>query len=518
MDDKGFVWWKRGIVYQIYPRSFQDTTGNGIGDLNGIRKRLGHVADLGVDAIWISPIYPSPMKDAGYDISDYTGIEPIFGTLADFETLVQAVHDHGLKLLLDFVPSHSSDRHPWFQAARSSRDDPKRDWYIWRDPRADGRPPNNWLSEFGGPAWTLNEATGQYYLHIYARGQPALNWRNPEVRAAMYDAMRIWFERGVDGFRVDAAEHLTPDDQLRDNPPRKDWKFEDGPAQSLHRTYSSHQPEGLKIVREMRAVAEEYGGRLLIGEAYGELDEVMMYYGTALDGFQLPFNFKLIEAPWDPSAIADYIDIYEAALPEGAWPNWVLGNHDRNRIATRVGAAQARVAAMLLLTLRGTPTIFQGDELGMVNEMIPEDMLQDPWAINNPGTGLGRDPVRVPIPWDDGPGTGFTTGTPWLPLSSTTPVTVQANDPGSMLTFQRGLIAMRRSEPALTIGGYTRLHADAGVLAYARRHGDRTINVALNFTDRPQPLPCNGTPLVSTHGDFAADGELRPDEGLILGA
>ncbi len=519
IDPASAPWWQSGMIYQIYPRAFQDSTGSGTGDLNGIRARLPHVARLGAGAIWISPIYPSPMKDAGYDITDFTGIEPLFGTLRDFDALVSEAHGLGLKVLLDFVPAHSSDLHPWFVESRSSRAAARRDWYVWRDARPDGSPPNNWVSEFGGPAWTWDDATGQFYLHIYAREQPALNWRNPDVKAAMLDAMRIWYERGVDGFRVDAAEHLTPDHRLRDNPANPDWVFEEGPARSLFRTFSSHQPDGFPIVRDMRALAEEYGGRLLVGEAYGTLDEVMLYYGAALDGFQLPFNFELIAAPWDPLHIAAYIDRYERMIPAGGWPNWVLGNHDRARIASRVGPAQARVAQMLLLTLRGTPTLWQGDELGMLNEDVPEHMLQDPWAINNPGTGLGRDPVRIPIPWqDDAPGRGFTTGTPFLPLSSVASAAAQERDPASMLALVRSLAALRRAEPALSLGSYERLHAGEGVLCYARSHGARRLGVALNFTADPAPLPVTGAALLSTRPDrdLAELDGLLPDEGVIL--
>ncbi|WP_375262198.1 alpha-amylase family glycosyl hydrolase [Palleronia sp.] len=511
-------WWKSGIIYQIYPRSFQDSTGSGMGDLNGITSRLPHVADLGADAIWISPIYPSPMKDGGYDISDYTGIEPLFGTLDDFDRLTDEAHRLGLKVLLDFVPAHSSDEHPWFQDSRSARDSGKRDWYIWHDAAPDGGPPNNWISEFGGPAWTWDDTTGQYYLHIYAREQPALNWRNPDVADAMLKAMETWYERGVDGFRVDAVEHLTPDARLRDNPTNPDWHPKDGPARSLFRTFTSHQADLFAHVRAMRSVAEKHGRKLLVGEAYGNLDEVMLYYGANLDGFQLPFNFELINAPWHPRGIADFIDRYEAVIPPGGWPNWVLGNHDRDRIATRVGNGQSRVAKMLLLTLRGTPTMWQGDEIGMLNEAVPDHMLQDPWAINNPGTGIGRDPVRVPLPWDDTHGRGFTTGQPFLPLSTVPSVAEQDGDPASMLSFVRALIALRRAEPALSFGSYERLHADNGVLAYARTAEGKRLAVALNFTDAPQPLPVRGKVLLSTihDRDLAAVDELRPDEGVIL--
>ena len=509
-------WWKTGIIYQIYPRSFQDTSGSGVGDLNGIQRRLPYIRALGVDAIWISPIYPSPMKDAGYDVSDYSGIEPSFGTMDDFEALVRAAHENRLRVLLDFVPSHSSDQHPWFLASRSSRDDPKRDWYVWRDAGPDGAPPNNWISEFGGPAWTWDAVTGQYYLNIYAPEQPALNWRNPDLCATMYEIMAEWFDRGVDGFRVDAVEHLVPDDQIRDNPPDPDWRPGGEPARALHRTYTAHRPEVFEFAREMRRVADRYPGRVLLGEAYGTLDQVMRYYGSALDGFHLPFNFELINAPWSPRHIADYVDAYEAALPPGGWPNWVLGNHDRSRVATRFGPRNALVAAMLLLTLRGTPTIYQGEELGMIDEPVPETMIQDPWALNNPGSGLGRDPVRIPMPWDDGPGRGFTTGTPWLPLSTVPSVAAQEADAGSMLACYRRLLALRRDEPALNRGDYARLHVDEAVFAYLRSDGASRLAVALNFSGVPQPLPVEGRPILSTEGSARPSKTLRPHEGVIL--
>ncbi|WP_349371617.1 alpha-amylase family glycosyl hydrolase [Salinarimonas sp.] len=511
------TWWRHAVVYQIYPRSFQDSNGDGIGDLAGIARRLDHLVTLGVDAVWISPIYPSPMKDFGYDVSDYRGVDPLFGTLADFDALVAAAHGRGLKVLMDFVPSHTSDEHPWFRESRSSRESPKRDWYVWADPGTDGGPPNNWLSEFGGPAWSLDAATGQYWLHIYLREQPALNWRNPAVQEAMLDVMRFWFDRGVDGFRVDAVEHLVPDARLRSNPPDPHWRPPMQEARALHRAFTAHQPEVFDAARAMRRVAREYEPeRLLIGEAYGTLPEVMAYYGgEGLDGFQLPFNFQLIFADWRAETIAGLVDAYEAALPEGAWPNWVLGNHDRPRIAGRVGPAQARVAAMLLLTLRGTPTIYQGDELGMVDVPIPPELVHDPMEKNAPGQGFGRDPVRTPIPWEEGPTAGFTTGAPWLPIGGAAPVAAQARDPGSMLALIRRLAALRRAEPALALGAYRTLSAADDVLVFERRHGARRIVVALNFADAPRPLAEGGRVLLSTHEGARETGRLAPNEGRV---
>ena len=369
------VWWQRGVIYQIYPRSFQDSDGDGIGDLNGIAARLDHLVALGVDAIWISPFYPSPMADFGYDVADHCDVDPIFGTLDDFDRLLDAAHARGLKLILDFVPNHTSDRHPWFIESRRSRDGPRRDWYVWRDPAPDpgpdsapgGGPPNNWLSEFGGPAWTLDRATGQYWYHAYLPEQPDLNWRNPGVRAAMLDVLRFWFRRGVDGFRVDAIHHLFKDEALRDNPPNPDYRTGMSPRRRLIRQHTTDLPEVQGAVREMRALVSSYGDRVLIGEAWLPFDRLIAYYGESLDCFHLPFNFHLIGARWEAGALRRVIAEYEALLPAGAWPNWVLGNHDRSRLASRVGAAQARVAAVLLCTLRGTPTLYYGDELGMAD-------------------------------------------------------------------------------------------------------------------------------------------------------
>ena len=524
-------WWQRGIVYQVYPRSFQDSNADGVGDLNGITARLDHLVDLGVDAVWISPIYPSPMADFGYDVSDHKDIHPLFGDLADFDRLLAAAHVRGLKVILDFVPNHTSDEHPWFVESRSSRDNPKRDWYIWRDARPDGSVPNNWVSEFGGPAWTFDEATQQYYYHAFLKEQPDLNWRNPQVRAAMLDVLRFWLDRGVDGFRVDAIHHLIEAEHLHDNPLSPDWCEGQSPARRLVRLYSLDQEETHDAIAAMRALADTYEDRVLIGEASLPIEQLMAYYGIEAPGFHLPFNFHLIKTPWDPQAIAALIEQYERALGGGRerWPNWVLGNHDRSRVATRVGLAQARVAAMLLLTLRGTPTIYQGEEIGMEDVPIPTQAVCDPWEKNVPGLGLGRDPERTPMQWDDSARAGFTDGDPWLPLSNdhaVLNVARQRSDPHSMLSLYRALIALRRREPALSVGVLVKAQADGAVLSFRRYYAGRWITVALNFSDEPQVFRNGAVPqqvLISTHLDRAGgeDGRainLRRNEGIVLAA
>lgn len=531
-------WWQQGIVYQIYPRSFQDGNGDGIGDLGGIRARLDHLVALGVDAVWISPIYPSPMADFGYDISDYCDIDPRFGTLADFDALVSDVHARGLKLILDFVPNHTSDRHPWFMQSRRARADPRRDWYLWRDPAPDGGPPNNWVSNFGGPAWTLDPGTGQYYCHSFLTEQPDLNWRNPEVRAAMYEVLRFWLRRGVDGFRVDVLSDLIKDAHFRDNPPNPAFVAGQHPTQRWIPLYSTDQPEMQQIVAEMRRLVDSFSNaassRVLIGELYLPLTRLVAYYGLnadgVLEGVQLPFNFQLIAAEWQARRIDRLVRDYEAALPAGAAPNWVLGNHDKPRIASRVGAQMARLAAMLLLTLRGTPTLYYGDEIGMTDVAIPPEEMQDPCEKSAPGRGLGRDPERTPMQWSGAPQAGFTTGTPWLRLAHDWPernVESQARDAASMLTLYRRLIALRRGQPALNRGDYEALESEAEVLAYARKFKGERVVVLLNFGASAAALstalvPAQSIVLASTDPARAEPIEkgtlvLAPYEGVVVG-
>jgi alpha-glucosidase len=530
MNERADIWWRNGVFYQIYPRSYQDSNGDGVGDIKGIIERLPYVSALGVDAIWLSPIFPSPMADFGYDISDYVGIDPLFGTKADFEALVSATHAAGLKIILDLVPNHTSDQHPWFLESRSARDNSKRDWYLWRDPRPGGSAPNNWMSEFGGSAWALDAATGQYYYHAFLAQQPDLNWRNAHVRAAIYDVMRFWLRKGVDGFRVDVIWHLIKDEQFRDNPPNPGVRPNRPPHESLLPRYTADQAEVQDVIAEMRGVIDEFGDRVLIGEIYLPFERLVAYYGKDLLGAHLPFNFALLSAPWNARAIEKIIAEYEAALPPAAWPNWVLGNHDRPRVASRVGPAQARVAAMLLLTLRGTPTLYYGDEIGMHQVAIAPDQVRDPFEKNVPGIGVGRDGCRTPMQWDATPQAGFSTAQPWLPLSEDYVRENAANlaaDKQSILSLYRALIRLRKQTPALVSGAYVPLAAEGELLLYKRQDDEGSLLIALNLGDEPvsvrsDSIGLGGEILLSTMMDREGEAvgetlELRGNEGVILG-
>ena len=527
----GFFWWQTGVIYQIYPRSYKDTTGNGIGDLHGVIEKLAYLADtLGVNAIWLSPFYPSPMKDFGYDVADYVDVHPLFGTLDDFDELLEKAHQRGIKIIIDFVPNHSSDQHAWFQESRSSRDNPKRDWYVWADQ------PNNWLSVFGGSAWEWDEATDQYYLHSFLKEQPDLNWRNPEVRKAVFEVVRFWLERGVDGFRVDVAHFIMKDPEMRDNPPNTET------AKAIHKPlgdydtqghlYDKGHPDIHEAYRQFRQVLNEYSAerpRFSIGEIHiFDCEEWAVYYGTALDELHMPFNFGLLGIQWDAQTVRQHVDELEAALPPGAWPNYVLGNHDDHRLASRVGMVQARVAAMLLLTLRGTPTIYYGEEIGMTNVDIPRKMQKDPAGLRQPGQE--RDLCRTPMQWSTEPNAGFApegTSELWLPLADDwreINVETQINNPGSMINFYCRLLAIRKEFPALRQGDYTPLDGmPEGCFVYQRQEAGQSITVALNFTGVPHRLPLrgNGQILLSTHLDREGPENLRSlnlkeHEGIII--
>lgn len=532
-------WWQRGIVYQIYPRSFKDSNGDGIGDLRGIISQLAYLKWLGVEAIWISPFSPSPMVDFGYDVSDYTDVDPLFGDMAAFDELVQEAHRQGIKVIIDFVINHSSDQHPWFLESRSSRDAPRRHWYIWADPRPGGGPPNNWISFFGGSSWEWDTATKQYYLHSYDRAQPDLNWRNPEVQAAMFDALRFWLEHAVDGFRIDAAHMIMKDPQLRDNPPNltgaRVMPKSMGDYDAYLHLYDKGHPDVHDIYRALRRLLDSYGAeqpRVAIGEMHIiDRKEWASYYGVDLDEMHMPFNFGLVTATWNAQILRQEVQALEAHLPPGAWPNNVLGNHDEPRIASRVGSAQARLAMMLLLTLRGTPTLYYGDEIGMHNVEIPPERMNDPMEKNLPGLNLGRDRVRTPMQWDNGPNAGFCSpGTePWLPIAADYQqlnVAVEREDPHSLLTLTRRLIELRQSTLALMAGDYRLIEGVPNdCFVYLREWGSQRYLIALNFSGSEQTFKLSemgrGRIVLSTN----LDGEepidlallrLRGDEGIII--
>jgi alpha-glucosidase len=465
------AWWQRDAIYQIYPRSFNDADGDGIGDLRGIEARLDHIAAI-AGAIWMSPIYPSPMADFGYDVADYCDIDPLFGTLADFDRLVDGAHARGLRVVLDWVPSHTSERHPWFEESRASRDSPKRDWYVWRDE------PNEWKSAFGavGRAWSFDERTGQWYLHSFTPQQPDLNWDNPEVEAAMHDVLRFWLDRGVDGFRLDAIIKLAKDAD----------RCEDG--ERIHQRLAA-----------IRRVVDAYPERMLVGEVY--LFDVGRLAAYVEPGqLHMAHNFIFSMLPWDAAVLHEAI-----ATAPGEWPAWFVGNHDSPRPATRLGARQARAALLLLYALRGTPFIHQGEELGLPDAHIPPERVVD---VD------GRDPVRAPIPWRPGPGHGFTTGEPWLPFvrqADALSAERQARDPASTLALTRALAELRRTTPELQDGEQRLLDAPPGLLAFTR---GEAIVAAINFRGEPAPLPASGARLISTEPHTA--GNLRPYEAVLL--
>ncbi|MFW5748126.1 MAG: alpha-amylase family glycosyl hydrolase [Chloroflexota bacterium] len=526
-------WWQDAVIYHIYPRSFMDATGDGVGDLPGITQRLDYLDWLGIDAVWISPVYPSPMADFGYDITDHKAIHPMFGTLADMDTLIAEAHKRNIRVILDFVPNHTSNAHPWFIESRSSRDNPRRNWYYWKDPAPGGGPPNNWLSRFDGKsAWEWDEGTQQYYLHTFLVEQPDLNWRNPAVRDAMLDILRFWFDRGVDGFRVDVAYRVMKDRDFRDNPINPDWREGMDRSFRVIERNTKNTPDIHQFNRWIRQTADAYDDRVTVGEMNLPIPELVKHYGTpGMPEFHLPFNFRLIFSPWEAANVRALADQYDAAMPAHGWPNWVLSNHDQPRFATRAGVEQARCGMLFLLTMRGTPTIYYGDELGMQNVPIPPEKVQDPWELLSPGLGLGRDPVRTPMRWDTSPTAGFcpVDVEPWLPVGADgalVNVETQQGNPTSILRFTRALIHLRRRSPALLHGDYRNLPAPDDVFAYARVLADEQFVVVLNFSAAVQrwPLPPDWADLrvaLSTRVDDTTrviDGAvtLRPNEGVLL--
>jgi alpha-glucosidase len=528
-------WWREAVVYENHLPSLRDGNGDGIGDLEGLIESLDYLAGtLGVDAVWVGPCYRSPLLDQGFDVSDFRDIEPVFGDLATFDRLIDEAHERGVGVIVDYIPNHTSDQHPWFQASRSSREHPRRDWYVWADPAPGGGPPNNWTAEVGGSTWEFDAPTGQYYLHSHLPEQPDLNWRNPDVRAEMLDVLRFWLARGADGVRIDVAHLLMKDPQLRDNPPSPPGQTNPFELQhpeffgQLHINDRRH-PDVHDVLAEIRGVLDEFGA-IAIGEIEAmEWDAWAEYYGEDLGGVHLPFAFKLIETPWEAPALRDVVRGLEAALPPGAWPVLALSNHDRSRLASRIGRAQARVAAMLLLTLRGTPVSLYGDELGLVDQPVPRERQRDRFGMTD--GGISRDPARTPMPWNGGPNAGFSTADEsrlWLPVCAeheTLSVRAQLADPRSSLNLYRSLLALRRRSDALRRGRYAEHPAgDEHSLVYTREAGDERMLVALNLSGRPRRLALGGEQgrIVASTG-LDRDGEaiagelaLAGDEGVVI--
>ena len=510
------TWWREGVLYQVYPRSFRDADGDGHGDLRGIIERLDHLEWLGVDGIWISPTFPSPNADWGYDVSDYLAVHPDFGTLEDMDELIAEAGRRGIRVLLDLVPNHTSDRHPWFQDAASSRDAEHRDWYVW----ADGdEPPNNWLAAFGGRAWTFHEPTGQWYLHNFTPGQPDLNWWNDDVRRAFEDVLAFWFERGVAGFRIDVAHSMIKDRELRDDP---EATADDHPRvqeRGLRQVYSMNRPEGHDILRSWRRLCDANGGQVLVGETFVyDLEELIPFYGDGSDELHLAFNIPFAMAPLEAAPLREIVETVEANLPGEAWPTWMGSNHDVGRLTTRWAdgdEARARCGLMALLTLRGTPFLYAGDEIALPDGDVPENRVLD---VHD------RDPCRTPIPWTPTVGGGFTDhgAEPWLPITDPAERNVadQREDPASTLHLVRDLIALRRATPELRTAAYASLPSPEGVWAWRRGAG---WAVALNLGGAEATVEGIDHGEIAIGTDRARDGEavegplrLAAGEGVLV--
>jgi alpha-glucosidase len=505
-------WWKAGVLYQVYVRSFRDSNGDGVGDLPGVIQRLDYLQWLGVDGIWLSPVTVSPNADWGYDVADYLAVEPELGTSDDVDRLIAEANRRDIRVLVDLVPNHTSDQHPWFLDARSSPTASHRDWYVWADPKPDGSPPNNWVSSFGGSAWTLDKAGGQYYLHNHLRQQPDLNWWNEEVRRAFEAVMTYWLDRGVSGFRIDVCNVIIKDALLRDNPPARQTDPLDVQLFGQRPVYNGNRPEVHEVIRSWRRLADRYPERVLVGETpVPELDSLAAYYGSGRDELHLAFNFPFINSPLDADALRAIVEGTERALPPSAWPVWTGSNHDMSRLATRWAGgdrAKTRAALFMLLCLKGTPVLYQGDEIGLVDTDVPQDQLRDPLGVAYWPAYAGRDAMRTPMQWRDVPGGGFTDPEvpPWLPLGhlATSNVEDQRRDPDSILHLARDLIAVRRGSHDLQTGSYRSLEATPSTWAWSR--GDSMV-VVVNMTDGEGMLDgVSGRVRVGT--DRRRDGEM----------
>ncbi|MGF1474962.1 MAG: alpha-amylase family glycosyl hydrolase [Geminicoccaceae bacterium] len=495
-------WWRGAVIYQIYPRSFQDTNGDGVGDLLGIAQRLEHVASLGVDAIWISPFFKSPMKDFGYDVADYCDVAPMFGTLDDFDVLMAKAHALGIKVLIDFVPSHTSNEHHWFVESRSSRENPRADWYVWSDPKPDGCPPNNWLSVFGGSAWEWEPRRGQYYLHNFLREQPDLNFHNPEVIAALMEQASFWLERGVDGFRIDAIDYGAHDPELRDNPPRDAGGLDflggsgaDQPFAMQYQQYNKSRPELVELFfKPLYKLTESFGGRLLLGEISGDHALIRAAEYSDGGGLDVAYTFDLLGAPLAASEIERVVTDLDRRIGQG-WMCWSFSNHDVVRATTRLGGFYPpeplkRLLPILLCSLKGTICLYQGEELGLTEAELAFDQLRDPFGINFYPQYKGRDGARTPMPWQHyATHGGFSGHDPWLPVPPEhveRAVDVQDRNPDSILNATRQFLEWRKTEPPL-LKGSIRFHRSSDqVLTFERSIEDRSLLCFFNLGDEEQ--------------------------------
>jgi alpha-glucosidase len=505
------AWWRNGVLYQIYPRSFADSDGDGIGDLRGIVSRLDHLEWLGVDGIWLNPTMPSPNDDWGYDVADYCGVHPDLGTLEDMDLLVEEAGKRGIRVLLDLVPNHTSDRHPWFQDALAGGR--YRDFYVWTDE------PNNWLSNFGGSAWTRDERSGQYYLNNFLPTQPDLNWWNEDLREAFDDVLRFWYARGIAGFRIDVCHAIVKDRELRDDPAATPDDHPIVRERGTRQVFSMNRPEVHDVLKRWRRLSDP--DRILVGETYvHELEQLIPYYGSGEDQLHMAFNFLFVHAELDAAELRSVVEAIEEKLPAGAWPVWTGSNHDAGRLATRWASgdeAKARAALLMLLTLRGTPFLYYGDEIALPDaELDPANAL-DPVPHRTGDPSRNRDGCRTPMQWTGEPGAGFTDGAePWLPFADGRSVAAQREDPGSTLHLVRDLIALRRERADVRDGSYATLPAPDG--AWVWRRGERTV-VALNLSDAPVTVDAAGTVLIGTdraRDGQSFDGRLGPWEGMLV--
>lgn len=520
-------------IYQIYPRSFKDSNGDGVGDIAGMTEKLDYIKGgpnaLGIDAVWVSPFFRSPMADFGYDIADYYSVDALFGDLEDFKVFIKEAHDRSIKVMIDYVPNHTSDEHPWFTASKSSRDNDKRDWYVWRDPKPDGSSPNNWLSVFGGSAWQFDEVTGQYYLHSFLAKQPDLNWDNPEVREAMYDVLRFWLSLGVDGIRADAVRWISKDDRLRDNPLNPTYEEGTDPYHSQIQKYSRYGKNLFTYLREMANVIEAFPDRVILFEDYPDrhfdVHEQYANFYSVNPTVAAPFNFEGLKSPYGAKEYHAFINRFQKLTNNKLRPFYCFGNHDKPRLVSRVGQDQARLVGLLQLTLPGIPVVYYGDEIGMHNVKIAPDEVQDPFEKQEPGLGLGRDPERTPMQWSVAKNAGFSTARrTWLPVAADAQevnVEVQLKDPQSFLTMYRTLLELRRSS-AIRIGDYREWsQSDERVFGFLRESELETLLILLNMSDKP--VTCNdvrGAIIYSTHPSVESVREegivLLPQQGVII--